>query len=236
MMLQKNIALFLLALCLSIRTLHAVEFRIDNEVLPGEVKSTTYLLDGDFFSMIGQNGEITYYDSKAESFVILDPALRIQARIGLEETKNEINFLRTQIQSHPKFEAGTPNFVGAIGLGTAIDYVRSVGDTTLYESELCSYVSSRLTNEIAGIRLYGTARDKAPIVSFCVSGTSAGDIGTLVDKLAGVAIRTGRMCAEPVMAHYGVEFMCRLSIGLYTTQGELDVAVEAIKKAVTMLR
>ena len=88
----------------------AAEFRIDNEVSPGDVKSVTYVLGGgDFYSMIGQNGEITFYDSKAKTFTILDPTLRIQARIGLEETKQEIVFLREQVQSHPDFETGTLN-------------------------------------------------------------------------------------------------------------------------------
>ncbi len=90
--------------------LRAADFRIDNEVSPGNVKSVTYLLSGgDFFSMIGQNGEITFYDSQAQTFSILDPALRIQTRIGLEETQKEVAFLREQVQSHPDFKVGTLN-------------------------------------------------------------------------------------------------------------------------------
>ena len=100
-------AFFLIAFC-AVR-LDAAEFRLDNEIRPGNVKSTTYLLDGDFFSMIGQNGEITYYDSKAKTFSILDPALRLQTRLDLGETKDKIELLRQEILNSPKLEAGSFN-------------------------------------------------------------------------------------------------------------------------------
>lgn len=104
------IIFILFVFCLTNVELWSAEFRLDNEILPGEVKSTTYLLEnGDFYSMIGQHGEITYYDFQAQSFAILSPALRIQTRIGLEETKKEIASLREQLQSHPKFAPGTLN-------------------------------------------------------------------------------------------------------------------------------
>lgn len=103
---------FCLVCCLAwfgVASLYAAELRIDNEILPEGVKSTTYLLDGDFFSMIGRNGEITFYDSKTKTFTILDPALRIQARIDGEETKKRTKLLRDEILHSPKFEPGTFN-------------------------------------------------------------------------------------------------------------------------------
>ena len=92
-----------------------------------------------------------------------------------------------------------------------------------------------LQSKIPGLRIYGTLPGKSPIVSFTVDGTHPADIGMIVDKL-GVALRTGTHCAEPVMTHYGITAMCRLSIGLYNTEEEIDTAVAAVKKAADMLR
>lgn len=134
-----------------------------------------------------------------------------------------------------KFEAGTSNYIGAIGLSAAIDYIREVGDTSTYENELTDYITSLLTHRIEGLTVYGTTPDKCPIVSFGIEGAFPQDIGMIIDKL-GVAIRTGTHCAEPVMQHYGQTAMCRISIGMYNTRDEMDVAIEAIKKAADMLR
>lgn len=136
-----------------------------------------------------------------------------------------------------KFEAGTANYIGAIGLGAAIEYLLSLDQTALnlHEHSLLQRATDKLLQQIEGIRIYGTVAGKSPIVSFTVDGTHPQDIGMIVDKL-GVAIRTGTHCAEPVMSHYGITAMCRLSIGLYNTEQEIDTAVAAIKKATTMLR
>lgn len=136
-----------------------------------------------------------------------------------------------------KFEAGTSNYIGAIGLGTAVDYFQSLDPVWIHEHEngLLEQATALLQSKIDGLRIYGTTKGKSPIVSFTVEGTHPADIGMIVDKL-GVAIRTGTHCAEPVMTHYGITAMCRLSIGLYNTEEEIDTAVAAVKKAVDMLR
>lgn len=136
-----------------------------------------------------------------------------------------------------KFEAGTSNYIGAIGLGAAIDYFDSLSPDWIqrHENALLERATTLLRHDIEGLRIYGTVPGKSPIVSFTVDGTHPADIGMIVDKL-GVAIRTGTHCAEPVMTHYGITGMCRLSIGLYNTEEEIDIAVAAIKKAASMLR
>lgn len=136
-----------------------------------------------------------------------------------------------------KFEAGTSNYIGAIGLGAAIGYLDTLDQTWIHnhENNLLERASTLLQNEIDGLSIYGTVPGKSPIVSFTVDGTHPADIGMIIDKL-GVAIRTGTHCAEPVMTHYGITSMCRLSIGLYNTEEEIAIAVAAVGKAVKMLR
>lgn len=136
-----------------------------------------------------------------------------------------------------KFEAGTSNYIGAIALGTAIDYLNDLDGEWIHshETSLLRHVTEQLQQRVEGIRIYGSVPGKSPIVSFTVEGTHPADIGMIVDKL-GVAIRTGTHCAEPVMTHYGTTAMCRLSIGLYNTKDEMDTAVTAIQRAATMLR
>ena len=136
-----------------------------------------------------------------------------------------------------KFEAGTSNYIGAIGLGAAIGYLDTLDQAWIHnhENALLERAAILLQSEIDGLRIYGTVPGKSPIVSFTVDGTHPADIGMIVDKL-GVAMRTGTHCAEPVMTHYGITAMCRLSIGLYNTEEEIDTAVAAVGKAVKMLR
>lgn len=135
-----------------------------------------------------------------------------------------------------KFEAGTMNYIGAIGLGTAIDYLSDLGFERIHahEIDLLARATERL-NAIDGLRIYGTTPGKSPIVSFTVEGTHPADIAMIIDKL-GVAMRSGTHCAEPVMAHYGITAMCRLSVGLYNTADEIDSAAAAVERAVAMLR
>lgn len=136
-----------------------------------------------------------------------------------------------------KFEAGTSNYIGIIGLGAAIEYLKGfdAGQIYAHENSLTTYITDRLFSEIDGISIYGTMPHKGPIVSFNVEGVHPMDLGMIVDKM-GVAIRTGTHCAEPVMEHYGVMAMSRISFGMYNTKEECDVAVEAINRAVKMLR
>lgn len=147
-----------------------------------------------------------------------------------------VTFDKTTYAELPlKFEAGTSNYIGAIGLGAAIGYITALPDLHKIEQELNLHFESRLTNEIDGVMIYGTTDNKTPLTSFTISGTHPMDIAMIIDKL-GIAIRSGTHCAEPVMQHYGVGSMCRASFGIYNTTDDVEQAVEAIKRAVQMLR
>lgn len=146
-----------------------------------------------------------------------------------------VNFVKTTYAELPlKFEAGTSNYIGAIGLGSAIDYLDELGDDDS-EHAVNQYFASKLLSEIDGVTIYGTMNNKTPLTSFTINGTHPMDIAMIIDKL-GVAIRSGTHCAEPIMDHYGVTSMCRASFGIYNTVYDVDVAISAIKRAVQMLR
>ena len=150
---------------------------------------------------------------------------------------DKVTFARTTYAPLPlKYEAGTSNFIGAVGLGAAVEYLQRVGVAAIEEHEqmLLEYMTSRLL-EVEGLKIYGTAQRKCPLVCFTIEGTHPYDVGMILDKL-GVAIRTGHHCAEPVMTHYGVTGMCRASIGMYNTREEVDALVEGLKRAVMMLK
>ena len=135
-----------------------------------------------------------------------------------------------------KYEAGTSNFIGAVALAEAIDYVESVGMANIeaHEQMLLCAMTERL-EAIEGLTIYGKARHKCPLVSFTVEGTHPYDVGMSLAKL-GVAIRTGHHCAEPVMTHFGVTGMCRASIGMYNTLDEVEMLASGVERAVRMLK
>lgn len=135
-----------------------------------------------------------------------------------------------------KFEAGTANYIGAIGLAEAIRYLQTLDLKAVREHEhrLLQNATKKL-KQINGLRIYGEGEDKASIVSFNVEGIHPYDIGMIVDKL-GVAIRTGTHCAEPIMTHYGVTAMARASFAMYNTMEEIDELVMAIDKSIKMLK
>ena len=142
-----------------------------------------------------------------------------------------VTFEKTIYNDLPyKFEAGTPNIGGAIGLGVAIDYVTRLGidNVAAHEHELLVYGTEALT-AIPGIRLIGTAADKAAVISFVMEGIHPHDIGTILDR-EGIAIRTGHHCAQPVMQCFGVPATARASFALYNTRQEIDVLVKGIQK------
>ena len=130
-----------------------------------------------------------------------------------------------------RFEAGTPPIVQAIGLGAAIDYVNSIGKARIraHESAVSAYAHERL-REINSIRIFGTAKDKGPIVSFEMKGAHPHDVATIIDR-AGVAVRAGTHCVMPLLARYGVTATCRASFGLYNTRDEVDSLARALAKA-----
>ncbi|MHA1547984.1 MAG: cysteine desulfurase [Alphaproteobacteria bacterium] len=132
-----------------------------------------------------------------------------------------------------RFEAGTPPIVQAIGLAAALDYIESVGRDRIaaHEAELRDYARDRLSR-INSLTVYGDAPDKGAIFSFNIAGAHAHDISTIIDR-AGVAVRAGTHCAQPLLARYGVTATCRASFGLYNTRKEVDRLAEALQKAVT---
>ena len=157
--------------------------------------------------------------------------------MGGGDMVDKVTFAKTTYAPLPlKYEAGTSNFIGAIALGTAIDYVDSIGMAAIEEHEqmLLRAATERL-EQIEGLRIYGKAEHKCPLVSFTVEGTHPYDVGMILDKL-GIAIRTGHHCAEPVMTHFGVTGMCRASIGMYNTLEEVEALAKGIERAVMMLR
>jgi cysteine desulfurase/selenocysteine lyase len=135
-----------------------------------------------------------------------------------------------------RFEAGTPNIGGAVGLGAAIDYLASVGQARVaaHEQELLDYATARLA-AVPGLTLVGTAPAKCSLVSFTVEGVHPHDLGTVLDA-HGVAVRTGHHCAMPVMEFFGVPATTRASFGLYNTRGEIDALHAALLDAIRMLR
>src|ERR1700736_4475594 len=130
-----------------------------------------------------------------------------------------------------KFEAGTPPIVQAIGLGAAIDYVNSIGKSRIraHEASLLKYATERL-REINALRVFGTARDKGPIISFEVQGAHPHDVATIIDR-AGVAVRAGTHCVMPLLARFGVSATCRASLALYNTREEVDCLAQALINA-----
>ena len=155
---------------------------------------------------------------------------------GGGEMIKEVTFEKTTYADLPhKFEAGTPNIAGGIVLGTAIDYLNSVGFENIqeYENELLAYATKRLL-EIEGLRIYGTGKNKASVVSFNIDGIHPYDIGSIIDKL-GIAVRTGHHCAQPIMSFFCIPGTIRASFSFYNTKEEIDLMVEAVKKAQTML-
>ena len=129
-----------------------------------------------------------------------------------------------------KFEAGTPNVAGAVGLGAAIDYLASLDwdAVTAYEDEVLRYAIDSIRS-VPGVRLFGTAESRTAVVSFLVEGVHAHDVGTIVDQ-DGVAIRTGHHCAQPVMEFYGVAATARASFALYNTKDEVDKLVTGLHR------
>ena len=148
-----------------------------------------------------------------------------------------VTFEKTRYNTLPyKFEAGTPHIAGVIGLGAAIDYLRGVGLDRIaaYEQELLAYGTNALST-VPGLRLIGTAKEKAGVLSFVLEGVHAHDLGTILDR-EGIAIRAGHHCAMPVMQRFGVPATARASLAFYNTRAELEALGRAIPKAIEMFR
>ena len=148
-----------------------------------------------------------------------------------------VSFEKTTYNALPyKFEAGTPNIAGVVGLAAALDYVSGIGLDAIaaYEHDLERYATKRL-GEIEGLRFIGTAREKASVISFVLEGVHPHDIGTILDQ-EGVAIRTGHHCAQPLMMRFNVPATGRASFGLYNTREEADALVAGLHKVIEVFR
>jgi cysteine desulfurase/selenocysteine lyase len=144
---------------------------------------------------------------------------------------SSVTFEKTTYNKLPyKFEAGTPHVAGTIGLGAAIEYVNGLGmdNIAAHEYELLAYATEAVS-AIPGIRLIGTAKEKAGVLSFLLDSIHPHDIGTIVDQ-EGIAIRTGHHCAQPVMQRFGIAATARASFALYNTREEVDALVEGLRK------
>jgi cysteine desulfurase / selenocysteine lyase len=144
-----------------------------------------------------------------------------------------VTFEKTTFNSLPyKFEAGTPNIAGAVGLGAAVDYLESVGmeNIAAYEHELLEY-ATEVVGSIKGVRLIGTAREKASVLSFLVGDIHPHDVGTILDQ-EGIAVRAGHHCAQPVMKRFGVPATARASVAFYNTKAEVDALAEGIHRVI----
>lgn len=192
-------------------------------------------LDCDFYAfsshkLYGPNGVGVLY-GKRELLEQMPPFL------GGGDMVRKVTFEKTTYADLPlKFEAGTANYIDAIGLAEAIKFLRTIDrrEVLAHEKVLLDYATEEL-QKIEGLRIYGTTKDKCSIVSFNVEGVHNFDLGSVLDR-SGVAIRTGAHCADPVMAHYGVQGMARASFALYNTMAEVDALVKAVHKAVRMLK
>ena len=154
---------------------------------------------------------------------------------GGGEMIRHVTFEKSTFNDAPgKFEAGTPNIAGAIGMGAAVDYLQGLGMQNIeaWEAQLLAYGTERLS-QIDGFRMIGTAAHKAGVMSFVLGDIHANDVGTLVD-LHGVAIRTGHHCAMPVAEFFGVPATARASLGVYNTFAELDILADSLEKTIGM--
>jgi cysteine desulfurase/selenocysteine lyase len=148
-----------------------------------------------------------------------------------------VTFEKTIFNSLPyKFEAGTPNIAGVVGLGSALDYVSAIRFDNIhrYENELLTYATKCLS-AIDGLHIIGTAKNKTSVISFIMDGVHAHDIGTILDR-EGVAIRTGHHCTQPVMQRFGVPATARVSLAFYNTRAEIDTLAVAIEKVKEIFR
>ncbi len=156
--------------------------------------------------------------------------------LGGGEMIREVSFEGTVFNDAPhKFEAGTPNIAGFVGLGAAVDYLTGIGMANIEarEQALLEYATAELEN-VPGVRIFGKAREKAAVISFLIEGAHAHDLATLLD-LEGVAVRSGHHCAHPLMHHFGVPATCRASFAFYNTFEEIDAFIVALAKVRNLL-
>ncbi|ENA1795960.1 cysteine desulfurase [Flavobacterium psychrophilum] len=207
---------------------------IDGAQAVPHIKPNMQELDCDFYvfsghKMCGPTGTGILYGKEAW-------LNKLPPYLGGGEMIKEVTFEKTIYADLPhKFEAGTPNIAGGIVLGTAVDYMNSIGFENIQEQEkeLLAYGTKKLL-AIEGLKIFGTSKEKTSVISFNIDGIHPYDIGTIIDKL-GIAVRTGHHCAQPIMNYFNIPGTIRASFSFYNTKEEIDIFVEAVRKAKTML-
>ncbi len=202
---------------------------IDGAQAAPHVKVNVKELDCDFYTfsshkMFGPTGVGILYGKQN----ILDAMPPYQ---GGGDMIKSVTFEKTIYNDLPhKFEAGMPNIAGGIGLGAAIDYINSINLDTVaaYEHDLLTYATGKL-QAIEGVKIIGTAKEKAAVISFVMEGIHPHDIGTILDD-EGIAVRTGHHCAQPIMQRFGVPATVRVSFAFYNTKEEVDIFIHALRK------
>jgi cysteine desulfurase / selenocysteine lyase len=215
---------------------HAVDAAVllDGAQAAPHIKADVQELDVDFYTvsahkMCGPTGVGVLYGK--EKWLKKLPPYQ-----GGGEMIATVTFEKTTYADLPhKFEAGTPNICGGIAFGAALDYMNTIGfdHIAAYEEELLHYATSKLL-DIEGLTIYGTSEEKTAVISFNIGELHPYDIGSIIDKL-GIAVRTGHHCAQPVMDYYKIPGTVRASFAFYNTKEEIDVFVEAVKRAKNML-
>ncbi|MFQ5805073.1 MAG: SufS family cysteine desulfurase [Phycisphaerae bacterium] len=210
---------------------HDVPILIDGAQSVAHLKVDVRALDGDFLAFSGHKlfaptGIGVLYARRE----LLDQMPPYQAG---GDMISSVTFEKTTYNVLPyKFEAGTPNIAGAVGLGAAIGYIRQIGldHIAAYEHELLTYATAALS-AIPQVRLIGTAPEKTAVLSFVIDGVHPHDAGTILDQ-QGIAIRAGHHCAQPVMRRFGVPATVRASLAFYNTKAEINALVQGVRKVV----
>ncbi len=213
---------------------HGIPVLIDGAQAVPHMKVDMQDMDCDFYAfsshkMFGPTGVGVLYGRKK----LLEAMPPYQ---GGGDMIKSVTFEKTIYNDLPyKFEAGTPNIAGGLGLGAAIEYVQKLDLKAIgeYEHELLAYATEKLLT-IPGVRIIGTAKEKAAVLSFVMEGIHPHDIGTILD-VEGIAIRTGHHCAQPVMLRFGVPATARASFAFYNTKDEVDALVKGIYKVKEIL-
>ena len=207
---------------------------IDGAQAAPHIKADVQALDADFYTVsahkiCGPTGAGILYGKE-------DWLNKLPPYQGGGEMIAQVTFEKTTYADLPhKFEAGTPNICGGIAMGAGLDYMNAIGFDAIaqYENELLEFATKKLL-EIEGLKIYGTAKNKTAVISFNVGSIHPYDIGSILDKL-GVAVRTGHHCAQPIMDFFKIPGTVRASFSFYNTMEEVDILVEAVKKAKSML-
>ena len=202
---------------------------VDGAQAVPHMKVDVQALDADFYTlsshkMFGPMGIGVLY-GKAQLLEAMPPYQ------GGGDMISSVTFEKTTYNKLPfKFEAGTPDVAGAIGFGAAIEYLNAIGveNISRYEHELLTYGTEKL-GSIEGVRLIGTAKERAGVISFVIEGVHPHDVGTILDQ-EGIAIRTGHHCAQPIMDRFGIPATARASFAFYNTKEEVDALANGIQK------